>query len=60
MKRRPSLNLPIGYCDTREHRRVSLEPDGLGFPSAQHFATTFKRVVGVSPSAWRVRKNAKA
>ena len=59
MKRRPSLNLPIGYCDTREHRRVSLEPDGilclplLGFDS-------FKRVVGVSPSAWRVRKNAKA
>ena len=31
--------------------------DKLGFPSAQHFATTFKRIVGLSPSAWRVRKN---
>ena len=29
----------------------------LGFPSAQHFATTFKRIVGVSPTAWKVRKN---
>jgi len=32
--------------------------DRLGFPSAQHFATSFKRIVGVSPSGWRVRKNA--
>ena len=29
----------------------------LGFPSSQHFATTFRRIVGVSPSAWKVRKN---
>ncbi len=34
--------------------------DRLGFPSSQHFATSFKRIVGVSPSEWRVRKNANA
>lgn len=34
--------------------------DNLGFPSAQHFATIFKRIVGVSPSDWRVRKIANA
>ena len=31
--------------------------DQLGFPSAQHFATSFRRIVGMTPSAWRVRKN---
>ena len=41
-------------------RTIASIADGLGFPSAQHFATTFKRVVGVSPSAWRVRKNKEA
>ena len=34
--------------------------DSLGFPSAQHFATIFRRIVGAAPSEWRVRKNAKA
>ena len=29
----------------------------LGFLSAQHFATTFKHIVGISPTAWRVQKN---
>ena len=39
---------------------VAAIADSLGFPSAQHFATIFHRIVGVTPSEWRVRKNAKA
>ena len=39
---------------------IAVIADRLGFPSAQHFATTFKRMAGVSPSAWRVRKNKEA
>ena len=33
---------------------ISTIADGLGFPSAQHFATSFKRIVGRTPSEWRV------
>ena len=39
---------------------VATIADNLGFPSAQHFATIFRRIVGATPSEWRVRKNAKA
>lgn len=31
----------------------------LGFPSAQHFSTTFRRVEGLTPTAWRSRKGAR-
>ena len=31
---------------------VSVVADSLGFPSAQHFATIFKRVTGMTPSKW--------
>ena len=50
-----------------EHGKRALETGGLpvasiadrlGFGSAQHFATAFKRVIGVSPTEWRVQKNA--
>ena len=39
---------------------VAAIADKLGFPSAQHFATIFRRIVGATPSEWRVCKNAKA
>ena len=39
---------------------VAAIADNLGFPSSQHFATIFRRIVGVTPSEWSVRKNAKA
>ena len=39
---------------------IAIIADNLGFPSAQHFATIFKRITGVSPSDWRVRKNTNA
>ena len=38
---------------------VATIADNLGFPSAQHFATIFRRIVGATPSEWRVRKNVK-
>lgn len=34
---------------------VAAIADSLGFPSAQHFATIFHRIVGMTPSEWRVR-----
>jgi AraC-like DNA-binding protein len=34
---------------------IAIIADNLGFPSAQHFATIFKRVVGKTPSEWRMR-----
>lgn len=34
---------------------VAMIADNLGFPSAQHFATSFKRIVGKTPSEWRMR-----
>ena len=39
---------------------VAMIADSLGFPSAQHFATIFHRIVGTTPSEWRVRKNVNA
>ena len=36
---------------------IAMIASHLCFPSSQHFATTFRRIVGVSPSAWKVRKN---
>ena len=49
----------------RAKRELSADEDSiaviasrLGFPSAQHFATRFRRIVGMTPSEWRVRKNA--
>ncbi len=34
---------------------IAMIADQLGFPSAQHFATSFKRIVGKTPSEWRVQ-----
>ena len=39
---------------------IAIIADRLGFASAQHFATSFRRIVGMTPSEWRVRKNANA
>ena len=39
---------------------ISAIADSLGFPSAQHFATIFHRIVGATPSEWRVCKKTKA
>ena len=35
---------------------VAMIADNLGFPSAQHFATIFKRMVGKTPSEWRLSR----
>ena len=35
---------------------IAIIADNLGFPSAQHFATIFKRVVGKTPSEWRSQR----
>ena len=37
--------------------RVSDIAQRLGFPSAQHFATQFKRETGLTPRAWRTHRN---
>lgn len=34
-------------------RGIASIADGLGFSSAQHFATLFRRSVGMTPRAWR-------
>ena len=44
----------------RPSNAIAKIADRLGFPSAQHFATSFRRIVGMTPSAWRVRKNTNA
>ena len=38
---------------TSSDARVSDIAQRLGFPSAQHFATQFKRETGLTPRAWR-------
>ena len=35
---------------------IAVIADNLGFPSAQHFATIFRRLVGKTPSEWRLSK----
>jgi len=40
----------------RDERTLSWIASEVGFSSAQHFATAFRRAVGETPSAWRTRQ----
>ncbi|MBO7686367.1 MAG: helix-turn-helix transcriptional regulator, partial [Kiritimatiellae bacterium] len=42
---------------TSSDARVSDIAQQLGFPSAQHFATQFKRETGLTPRAWRALRS---
>ncbi len=40
----------------REERTLTWIAQELGFSSAQHFATAFRRAMGETPSSWRLRE----
>ena len=44
----------------QDERSLSWIAHELGFSSAQHFATAFRRAMGETPSVWRMRHRASA
>ncbi len=44
----------------REERTLTWIAAEVGFSSAQHFATAFRRAIGETPSAWRLRERARS